>query len=115
MPKSNTYLIVFRCVLKELRHHDVHARSHCILLGWTIQLNAQDISRAFRDNYAHFRPPVREFACILSSSKNFFQSGLCHMSRMNACWKIGLTLFRACSERVELQSPLSTHTRAEPC
>src|SRR6266853_5623231 len=34
--------------------------------------------------------------------------GRAHMSQMDAGPEVGLILFRACSERVELQSPLSS-------
>jgi hypothetical protein len=37
IPKRNTHLIVSHCVFEELRHRDIHARSHCVLLGWTIR------------------------------------------------------------------------------
>ena len=47
MPKRNTYLVVFRCVLKELRHREIHARIRRVLLVWAIQLDPQDVSRAF--------------------------------------------------------------------
>src|SRR6266446_2753149 len=36
--------------------------------------------------------------------------GRAHMPRMDAGREVGLILFRACSERVELQSPSSSHT-----
>src|SRR4051812_9991036 len=58
MPEHHTYSFVFGCVIEKIRQSHVHARSHRVLLGRTIQLDTQDASGTFGNNLAHRPSPL---------------------------------------------------------
>src|SRR4029077_6880254 len=58
VPEHNAHAVVFCCVVKEIRHGDVHGGRHRIFLGRSIELNSQDTSGTFGNNVTHLPPPV---------------------------------------------------------
>src|SRR5439155_18619511 len=64
MPQHDPYVFVSCRVTEDVRHGDVHARGHRILLFRAIQLDTQDASGAFRNNVTHGRPPP----CVRAST-----------------------------------------------
>src|SRR5206468_9751058 len=77
------YLFVLGCVIEKIRESHVHAHSHRVLLGRTIQLDAQDASGTFFNNVAHRPPPAmtplarKPSIAFASKPSSFRTSSLC--------------------------------------
>src|SRR5690349_16638301 len=64
MPQHDANLFVLRRVIENIRQGNVHARSHRVLPGRTVQLDTQDTSGSFCNNVTHRLPPsVAPSAC----------------------------------------------------
>src|SRR3989442_11278345 len=58
VPEHHTYSFVLGRVIEKIRQSHVHAHSHRVLLGRTIQLDTHDASGTFLNNVAHRPPPA---------------------------------------------------------
>src|SRR5882672_2330490 len=63
VPKHDADAIVLRCGVDEIRHVDVHGGCHRIFLGWSIELDSQNTSRAFGNNVGHRAPLAVDSKC----------------------------------------------------